>query len=241
MTARTRFLPVLLLALLVGACTATTSPSPEASVEPSASDEPAASKTPMPCVPGFVCSGELVPGEYTSTSTGVTITFTLSGEGWSGAEDTTPGDGFALFTTAVTAAHGISVFTYSGEVFSDVCSPENVETIGSTAADFVAFLAAVEGVQAEEPVETTAGGLPAIRLDLTTDSPCTNPDRMWLWELPVHGDFHLNDGEQVRIYAIDAGNVTLAIVIEAFRDSDYDLLLQKADEVIATMVISPGS
>ena len=250
MTARTRFLPLLLVAILAAGCAAASTASPEVSPEPSPSEEPEASKpqgsapvepTPMPCVPGFVCQGELAPGEYTSTSTGVTITFTLSSEGWSGLEDTTPGDGFALFNTAATAVHGIAVVLYSGEVFSGVCSPEPVETIGSSAADFIAFLAAVEGVEAGAPVDTTVGGLPAIQLDLTTDSPCTDPDRMWLWTLPVHGDFHFNDGEWVRVYAIDAGNVTLVMVIEAFREADYEALLLKADEILSTMVISPGS
>jgi hypothetical protein len=105
----------------------------------------------------------------------------------------------------------------------------------------------VEGVDAGDPVDTTAGGLPAIRLDLTTVSPCNDPDigdRMWLWTLPTSGDFHFNDAEQVRVYAIDAGNVVVAIVIEGFPevagpDADYDVLLQKAEEVIATMVIAP--
>lgn len=250
LTARTRFLPLLSFALLLGACSATTSQSSDASEEPSASIEPAASKpqgsepeeaTPRPCVPGFVCGGELVPGEYTSTSTGAAVTFTLSGEGWSGAEDT-PEDGFALFNDAVGGPHGISVVAYYGEVFSDVCSPDATEMIGTTAADFIAFLAAVDGIEAEEPVETTTGGLPAIQLDLTTGTPCTDfGGRLWLWTLPIHGDFHLDAEGRARVYAIDAGNVTLAIVIEAYGDADYDLLLQKAEEVIATMVISPGS
>lgn len=251
MTSRTLFPPLLVLALLVGACTAATSPSPEANVEPSTGDGAAASKpqggsapeepTPKPCVPGFVCSGELIPDEYTSTSTGATITFSLAGEGWSGLEDT-PEDGFALFYDAVSGPHGISVVAYYGEVFSDVCSPEATEMIGTTAADFVAFIAGTEGVEAVEPVDTTTGGLPAIRLDLTTGAPCTDfGGRLWLWTLPVHGDFHFDAAGQVRVYAIDAGNVTLAIVIEAYGEADYDLLLQKAEEVIATMVIAPGS
>jgi hypothetical protein len=176
----------------------------------------------------------------------VTITFTLVGEGWSGLEDS-PGDGFALFNEAVGGPHGISVVSYSGEVFSELCSPEPTEMIGPKAADLIAFLAAVEGVDAGDPVDTTAGGLPAIRLDLTTVSPCNDPDigdRMWLWTLPTSGDFHFNDAEQVRVYAIDAGNVVVAIVIEGFPevagpDADYDVLLQKAEEVIATMVIAP--
>jgi hypothetical protein len=197
----------------------------------------------LPCVPGFVCGAALAPGEYRSTSTGAIITFTLAGEGWSGREDTpgtVRGDGFALFNDAVGGQHGIGVYAYAGEVFTDVCSPE---TTATAAMDFITFLAGVDGVQADEPVVTEVGGRPAIRLDLTTDSPCNDlefGDRMWLWPLPVHFDFHLNDSERVRVYAVDAACTTVAIVIEAFEDTTWDILLEKAEEVIATMTIAPA-
>lgn len=197
----------------------------------------------LPCVPGFICGAALVPGEYTSTSTGAIVTFTLAGEGWSGLEDTPGdirGDGFALINDAVGGPHGIGMYAYAGEVFTQVCSPASTAT---AAMDFITFLASVDGVQAEEPLPTQVGGRPAIRLDLTTDSPCNDPtfgDRMWLWPLPVHVDFHLNDDERVRVYAVDAACVTVAIVIEAFPGSNYDVLLEKAEEVIATMTIAPA-
>jgi hypothetical protein len=240
MAARTRLPPVLLIAVLIGACTAASSSSLETSLGPSTSEAPAASAlgepTPKPCIPGFVCGAELVPGDYTSTSSGPTITFTLAGEGWSGSEDI-QGEGFALFNDAVGGGHGISVVAYDGEVFTDVCSGGAKETIGAAPGDLITFLAGVEGVQAEEPVETTVGGRPAIQLDLTTVSPCPD-DRMWLWTFPNDRDFHVNDAERVRVFALDAGGWTVIIVIEAFPDADYDVLLQKADEVIATMTIA---
>lgn len=244
MAARSRLLLIALVAALASACAAASpSPSIEVSQEPSASAEatkPQGSApvepSAKPCVPGFVCNAELAPGDYTSTSTGATITFSLTGDSWSGLEDTDQ-DGFALFTTDAAAAHGISVVVFTGGIFSEVCSPDQTETIGSSPADFIAFLSAVEGVAAEAPIDVEVGGRPAIRVDLTTDSPCTDPDRMWLWTLPVHGDFHFNDNEKVRVFAIDAGSVTVLIVVEAFLDADYPVLLQKTDELIATMTI----
>jgi hypothetical protein len=200
---------------------------------------------PFPCIPGFVCEAALVPGVYTSTSTGANITFTL-GEGWSGTHEDTPGDvpgdGFGLVNDAVVGTHAITVIRYSGEVYTQVCSADNV---GQAAPDFIPFLMSVEGVDAEEPVQVQVGGRPATRLDLTTDSPCndptlSDPSRMWLWPLPYHGDFHFDDGEHVRVYAVDAACVTVAIVMEAFVPSSYLVLLEKAEEVIATMTIAPA-
>jgi hypothetical protein len=199
---------------------------------------------PLACDPGFVCEGPLAPGEYSSTSTGAIVTFTLTGEGWSGREDTpgdVPGDGFALFNDAVGGAHGISVVSYLGEVYAQVCSPA---TIATAATDLIGFLASVDGVVAEDPIPTELGGRPAVRLDLTTESPCPHDPqigpRMWLWPLPVHGDFHFDDRERVRVYAVDAACVTVAIVIEALPGADYDVLLAKAEEVIDSMTIRPA-
>lgn len=246
MTARMRLLPLLLVILLIAACTAgSSSPSAETSLEPSPSEaavesepQPGESTAP-PCDPGVVCSGPLLPGEYTSTSTGATVTFTLAGEGWSGLEDL-PGDGFGLFNDAVgsTRTHVISVVAYLGEVFSEVCSPDATETIGSTGDDLLAFLATVEGVQRGAALNQQIGGLPTTGMDLTTVSPCNDTnfgDRMWLWVLPTSGDYHFNDAERVRVYAVDAGSATVVIVIEGFPDADYEVLLEKAEEVIATM------
>lgn len=251
MPARTRVLSLVLVGMLLGACTAAGSPSPEtstaASAEPSPGEEPPFSEpgepSQAPCDTGFVCSGALEPGEYTSTSTGATVTFTLAGEGWQGVEDIS-GDGFAIFNDAVGGQHGISVVAYYGEVFSDVCSRDATEMIGTTADDFIAFLATVEGIHRGAPLNLQIGGQPTTGMDLTTESPCNDTnfgDRMWLWTLPTSGDFHFNDAEQVRVYAVDAGNAVVAIVIEAFPDADYDVLLQKAEEVIATMEITPAS
>ena len=185
-----------------------------------------------------MCGADLVPGDYTSTSTGASITFTLAAEGWSGSEDI-QGEGFALFNDAVGGQHGISVVAYDGEVFADVCSGGPKEMIGAAPADFIAFLAGVEGVTAEEPVDTTVAEHNAIRLDLTTVSPCPD-DRMWLWTFRENRDFHFNDAERVRVYAVDAGGTTVIILIEAFPEADYAVLLHKAEEVIASMTITPA-
>lgn len=130
--------------------------------------------------------------------------------------------------------------SFSGEVNSEPCDAAT-ETIGTTPADFIAFVAAVDGVQAEAPVDVTVGGRPAIQLDLTTESPCPGSGQMRVWTLP-DGGFYFDGGEQARVYAVDAGSATVVIVIDVWSPtSDYAVLLQKADELIATLTITPAS
>jgi hypothetical protein len=189
-----------------------------------------------------VCDGPLAAGDYVSDTTGAHIEFTLDEHDWSGLADT-PGDGFALFLADVRGGHGVSVVSYTGGIFTDACSSEATSTIGTTPADFMAFLAERTGVTATEPVEVEVGGRPALQMDLTTevDAACeaTGMGRIWLWTLPVHGDFHFNDAETARVIAVDGGSATVIIVIEAFPDADYDHLLDHAMEVVETMVIEP--
>lgn len=201
---------------------------------------------PVPCNPGFVCQGPLAPGEYSSTSPGAIVTFTLAGEGWSGERDDTPGDvrgdGFALLNDAVGGDHVISVFAYAGVVYALACSPD---TTAPAAMDFITFLEGRDGIQAEAPVDTVVGGRPAVRLDLVTDSLCNDADfgkRIWLFPLPFHVDFHFDDAALVRVYAVDVGCGTIAIAIEGYPGfgADYDVLIEKAEELIATMTIRPA-
>jgi hypothetical protein len=235
---------ILLAVLLVGCNLLNTTPTPPPSTEPTSEESlgeesSPAGPTPLPCDPGFVCSGTLEPGDYTSTSIGPTISFTLD-EGWRGDEDT-PGAGFALLRTGIPGSHAMSVVSYSGEIFDEVCDPSQTSTIGASPAEFVDWLAGVEGVNAEAPVETEVGGRPAVQLDLTTESPCTEPDRMWLWVVPVFGDFHFNDGETARVFAVDGGTATVIIVIEAYPNADFAQVLEAAETVLATMTIQAAA
>ncbi len=236
-----------LLVMTLTACSAASvapSPSVAASVAttpvPTATPVSTPRPTPIPCPP-HVCDGALPAGDYTSTSLGATITFTLGGDGWSGGRDI-GGLGFALFSDKVNGFAAISVAPFSGEVFSQPCSDDQGEkqVVGGTPADLIAFLKATQGIQSGDEVDTTVGGQPAIQLDLTVTSPCPDSvNGMLLWTMPRNGNFHLTDGEQVRVLAVDAAGKTIVIVAEAFPDADYDALLQKLDEVLGTMTITP--
>ena len=238
---RLRWTAALGAALLVAACTGTPSPTPVATSTPSpVPAETDSEPTPVACASGAVCDGPLAAGTYTSTTTGAKIKLELDG-GWSGQADI-EGAGFALLLDDITGAHGVSVAAFGGEIFTDACDPSQTSTIGTAAADFVEFLRARDGVVAGEPVQLQVGGRPALQVDLTTELPpdcAEGPQRIWLWVLPVVGDFHFNDAETARVIAVDAGSTTVVIVIEAFPDADYDHLLERAMEVVGTMTIEP--
>lgn len=229
---------LLLLAACAPSASVTQSPSPLPTIEESI----AGVASPPACDPGVVCDGPLAAGDYVSDTTGAHIEFTLDDHDWSGLVDIQD-VGFALFLADVGGGHGVSVVSYSGEIFTDACSSEATSTIGATPADFMTFLAARTGVTASDPVEVEVGGRPALQVDLTTeiDAACeaTGGGRIWLWALPVVGDFHFNDAETARVIAVDGGSATVIIVIEAFPDADYDHLLDHAMEVVESMVIEP--
>jgi hypothetical protein len=239
----------LLAALLLAACqpSASASPSEEPSVapsEPAPSEAPASASGAAACDPGTICNGPLEAGDYVSETTGARIEFSVDDHGWSGIEDT-PGDGFGLFLADLDGAHAISVVAFSGEIFANSCDPDaGTLTLEAIPSAFMNMLTTREGITASPPVEVEVGGMPALQTDLTTsvDVECeaTGGGRIWLWTLPVHGDFHFNSEETARVIAVNAESATVILVVEAFADlEDYDHLLEHATEVFDSMTITP--
>jgi len=115
--------------------------------------------------------------------------------------------------------------------------------IGATPADLMAMMAERHGLYTSEVTELEVGGRPALLMDLTVtvDPECmqTGGGRIWLWTLPVQGDFHFVDHEQARVIAVDGGSATVILVVEAGPDVDWDHLLEHFTELVETMTISP--
>jgi hypothetical protein len=245
--ARLRLLSIPLIALLLAGCASTSSSSPTTSqpVEASAPASVPGSQVAEPslasCDPGTICTGALAPGDYTSTGTGASISFSLTDGSWSADADT-PGVGFALYLQDPGGPAGITVAPWAGVIFSDPCSPEPKETIGTAPADLMGVITGFDGVTADTPTNVTVGGLPGLMVNLTTSGPCPDSGgKLWVFETSGGATFNLRDATQARIYAVDAGSFTIVIAIEALGDADYETLLQKASEILATLVIAPGS
>jgi len=233
-----------LIAVLVAGCTAASSASPPASgsIAPSeAAGSQAAEPSSTACDPGVICLGALAPGDYTSTGTGATISFTLTGADWT-ADPDTDGVGFALYYEDPAGPVGITVAPWAGVVFGDPCGPEPTETIGTTPDDLIGVLTAFDDVVAETPVDVTVGGRPAIQVDLSVGTPCADAGgKLWVFQSTAGATFNLREGTEARIYVVDAGSVTVVIAAEALGDADFEALLQRVEEILASMTIDPAS
>jgi hypothetical protein len=244
---RLRLLSIPLIALLLAGCASTSTSSPtasqpiEASPPASVAGSQGAEPSSASCDPGTICTGALAAGDYTSTGTGASISFSLMDDGWSADADT-PGVGFALYRQDPGGPAGITVAPWAGVIFSDPCSPDPKKTIGTKPADLMGVITSFDGVTADTPTDVTVGGLPALMVNLTVVGPCPDTGgKLWVFETSGGATFNLRDATQARIYAVDAGSFTIVIAIEALGDADYEALLQKAAEFLATVVISPGS
>lgn len=105
----------------------------------------------------------------------------------------------------------------------------------------MAHLAANPHLAAQEPVPVEIGGHAGLQVDVTASvgEDCISPTT-YLWALPVVTDFHLDDGEQARIIALDADGRTIVVVIEAYPDvGDYPALLESAMAVVESIEIAP--
>lgn len=247
---------MIVLAACAGAQTpATPSPSPIAAATASPAVPPSVAPSPsaVPSAPGAHASGHaeptasaggpipdgpVSPGTYTSTSLGETITFTIDEPGWTAFADI-PGVGLALSREGIPG--GVTITTFDGEVFSQPCSPEETESVEATAAEFVGWLAQHPELNATEPVETTLGGHPAIQLDVTSDvePECPEAPRIWLWVLPVVGDFHLDENEAARFIVADIDEAPTVVVIESFEAARQPELLEAAQPILDSMTIEP--
>jgi hypothetical protein len=237
---RARLLHLPLIALLLAACTSASSSSPSGSSAPSeALGSQAAEPSVAACVSPAICTGSMPAGDYTSTGTGATISFTLTSSDWLADADT-PAVGFVLYADDPGGPAAITVAPWAGVVFSDPCAMEPTETIGTAPADLMGVLTALPDVEAEAPTDVTVGGQPALQVNLTVGTPCADSGgKLWVFQT-AGATFNLRESTQARFYVVDAGSVTVVIAIEALGDADYDALIQKAEEVLASMLIEPA-
>ena len=166
------------------------------------------------------------------------MTFTLSDDKWSAADEI-QNVGFALQRDGIEGAVTVTVFL--GQVFAEPCTPDETVELDRSASGLTGWLAAHPELKAAEAIEAAIGGQPALQLDVTADVPpsCAEGPRIWLWVLPVVGDFHLDENEAARFIAADVGDTTMVVVIETFDPGQQAALLEAIQPVLDSMTIEP--
>ena len=193
------------LALLVGlsACGGDATGAPPASGSSSASPSapPDATATPIPDSTEAVA---VEPGTYRFPSSAwsvadYTVTFP---EGW------TVQDGAYLWHAP--DGPGFEAFV-PDTIYADACEGSQGEhmDVGPSVDDLVAALRRQRGPKASDPVDTTLGGYPAIRIDLTVRKgfdlkACNLPDALQIWySHPADGYFVLFPDGIASVYIVD--------------------------------------
>ncbi len=212
---------------------------PVAAQSPDASSPPAPGASMPAGVQPFPSAGELPPGTYTSDAAGVAFTFTVD-ETWPDAGEL---EEVGLYLAQADGS-GLSMTTFPGQVFTDPCGPEPVEDREVSARSLIDFLATHPALTVlAEPTAVELGGVTGWQVDLGAALPasCTEGPRIWLWALPIVGDFHFVDGERARVVALDVGDRVAVIVAEALPGADPDTLLADAARIIGTLTVSGAS
>jgi hypothetical protein len=191
--------------------------------------------------------GPVAAGRYVDRSIGRDITFSI-GEGWV-SDGAIEGAGFALVREEAGSPY-FAITPFPGQVFPQDCLTdgqdpeaffEAVTDIEVTAASFIDHIASHRAITAAEPVPVELGGYSGLQLDITAvdvDDACM-PPWAWLWWLPAVGDYHLNEGEQARIVALDADGQVIVAVAEAFPDADFEAFLAESMGVLESLEVGP--
>jgi hypothetical protein len=142
-------------------------------------------------------------------------------------------------------AAALTVTAFIGRAYEDPCDPLTLGDIDRTAAAFIELLAGNRYLEVGEPRGAQVDGTAGLEVDLTVPTPgegaCpTEQPWLWLWAPSDTVDFHLDDGEQARVIALDRDGRAIVIVAEAFPGVDYDPFLETAMSVVGSMTLDPA-
>jgi hypothetical protein len=189
------------------------------------------------------------PAADISTFTGAPGTFTWNGfqvvtvtigQGWQSGG--TADDYFALIRgSGETATGAVTVNMFGGTTYGDPCSGPGTESKGGSQSvqTLLDYLASIKALVVSTPEPVTIDGLAGESATIsTTAKGCAN-GRIWLWQTPVSGDFHLVNGESAEIWAVDNAGTTLVVFAEAFHsEADLNAMLPAVDDIISSMTIA---
>ena len=213
------------------------SPAPPPSLAPGAS--------PLPVREGTIPAegGRLVPGqEYSDRSLGPTITFT-AGDCWA-ATPVDAGFGLALVWGGSPAPAVLSLAEFEGLVFQDPCLATSDATlvVDRTPEGIIGDISQSPYLIVSEPVEADLGGLPALRVEVATQSPMgCEPPQTWIWASPAGGGFVLEEGEEATFLFSELNGRTLVAAWETYPGGDFEGLTAAAEALMATLSVDAST
>ena len=218
---------------------------PGASPAPTPSPAPGASPQPVVVRDGTIpaAGGVLTPGEsYSDWSLGPTITFT-AGDCWA-ATPVNAGFGLALVWGGSPVPSVLSLTEFEGLVFEDPClaANENTLPVDATPEGLIGDIAQSPYLIVSEPTEADLGGLPALRIEVATQSPMgCEPPATWLWAARPSGGFVLEDGEEATFLLAQLNNRTLVLSWETYLGGDFETFSAAAEALVATLTVDPST
>ncbi len=214
-----------------------TTPPPQPSPGPS-DPPPAVREGTIPAA-----GGRLTPGEtYQDWSLGPTLTFTAGGC-WA-ATPVDAGFGLALVWGGEPSPSVLSLTDFQGLVFQDPCLAASEETlaIDATPEGIIADISQNPSLIVSAPVVADLGGLPALRVEVATQSPmaCELP-RTWIWASPGGGGFVLEDGEEATLLFAELNGRTLVASWETYLGGDFETFSAEAEALLDTLTVDAST
>lgn len=177
----------------------------------------------------------LEPGQYTTMTAGVPISFTMP-EGWTMVNIGQLG---AAWIPAELQETGyVAITRWEGQVFEDPCMLQPPADIEPTARALIDWLAANPNVEATAVEPVTVGSLEGQRVVLVPNVPaeCVDPPWLALVAVPVVGDYHLTAGTTGEFTAVDVDGSVLLIVSESATE-DWEQMNSISDAFMADVVL----
>jgi hypothetical protein len=204
---------------------------------PSPTIVPSPSSSIVPLLPG----GELLPGTYRLVSfTNQPLTLNVPATGWAHADGNfiTKGDAWD--------GNGVTLATWQvSHIYSDSCDWEGTLVPVDTARSIVAALVVQQGHTTSEPSDTTLGGQPATRIELSLDpsfdvATCDRSIvRLWpdagpreQYGLPIY------PGQTTVVHVVDhSDSATLVVSIQNDDSAPDDVT--EMDAILASIQFTP--
>jgi hypothetical protein len=186
-------------------------------VDIQATPAPTAIPSPTPS-PNAVVEGEtpspLIAGAHYLAGAPFDVPFSFDAPtSWSGHT----GGPYAVFLGASPDSSDVW-FELFDTVFADPCHPEQgaVASFGPSASELIDVLVSRPGLTASSPTQTTLGGIPATRVNLTpTTSPATCSNNAYnLWELPLGAQNAVaRQGSTEDVYVLEVNGRRLVVTV----------------------------